>query len=39
MSTALRGIMPALVTPLDEDEQFVSRPMEQLLDRVLRRRF
>jgi N-acetylneuraminate lyase len=34
MSTALRGIMPALVTPLDEDEQFVSRPMEQLLERV-----
>jgi N-acetylneuraminate lyase len=34
MSTALRGVMPALVTPLDEDERFVSRPMERLLERV-----
>ena len=34
MSTELRGIMPALVTPLTEEEQFVSRPMELLLERV-----
>lgn len=34
MSIELRGIMPALVTPLNEDEQFVSRPLEQLLERV-----
>ena len=34
MSTELRGVMHALVTPLDNDEQFVARPLEQLLERV-----
>lgn len=34
MSTALRGVMPALVTPLDAEERFAAKPMEQLLERV-----
>ena len=34
MSTTLRGVLPALVTPLDEKERFAARPMEQLLERV-----
>jgi N-acetylneuraminate lyase len=34
MSMTLGGVMPALVTPLDKDEHFAARPMEQLLERV-----
>lgn len=34
MSAGLRGVIPALVTPLDADERFVARPMEQLLERI-----
>ena len=34
MNMTLRGVLPALVTPLDSDERFVARSMEQLLERV-----
>jgi N-acetylneuraminate lyase len=34
MSTTLRGVLPALVTPLDSHERFAAKPMEQLLERV-----
>lgn len=34
MNEKLRGVMPALVTPLDDEEQFAPRPMEQLLERI-----
>ncbi len=34
MSNSLRGVIPALVTPLDGDQRFAPRPMEQLLERV-----
>ena len=32
--TMLRGILPATVTPLDADGQFVRVPFERLLDRL-----
>ena len=34
MSIALRGVIPAILTPLDKDERFASKPMEQLLERL-----
>jgi N-acetylneuraminate lyase len=34
MNTTLRGVIPALVTPLDAQERFAARPMEQLLERM-----
>jgi N-acetylneuraminate lyase len=34
MSTTLRGVLPALVTPLDSRERFAPTAMEQLLERV-----
>jgi N-acetylneuraminate lyase len=34
MNMTLHGVIPALVTPLDGDERFAARPMEQLLERV-----
>jgi N-acetylneuraminate lyase len=34
MSTQLRGVIPAVVTPLNQDERFASKPMEQLLERL-----
>lgn len=34
MSTSLRGVLPALVTPLDSNERFAAKPMERLLERV-----
>jgi N-acetylneuraminate lyase len=34
MTTNLRGVIPALITPLDRDERFAAQPMEQLLERV-----
>jgi N-acetylneuraminate lyase len=36
MSTTLRGVLPALVTPLDKGERFAAKPMERLLERVYR---
>ena len=34
MSIALRGVIPAILTPLDQEERFASKPMEQLLERL-----
>ncbi len=34
MSEKLHGVIPALVTPLDDREQFAPRPMEQLLEKI-----
>jgi N-acetylneuraminate lyase len=34
MSIALRGVIPAILTPLNKDERFASKPMEQLLERL-----
>jgi N-acetylneuraminate lyase len=34
MHMMLHGVVPALVTPLDANERFAARPMEQLLERM-----
>src|SRR4051794_9572280 len=34
MSNKLHGVIPALVTPLDDRERVASRPMEQLLEKL-----
>jgi N-acetylneuraminate lyase len=34
MSTMLRGVIPAVVTPLDSGERFAAKPMEKLLERL-----
>lgn len=34
MSASLSGIIPAIVTPLDAEERFAAKPMEQLLERL-----